>query len=94
MTEYEETLSVRYSENTANLVLSILSVAQNVIFDEPYFKWNLIDKDPDDNKFADLAVAGNADYLVTNDKHFNVLKTIDFLKFNIVSEFKNIVTRT
>jgi putative PIN family toxin of toxin-antitoxin system len=93
MSEYEEKLSDRYSEKTANLVLSILSVAQNVIFDEPYFKWNLIHKDPDDNKFSDLAIAGNADYLVTNDKHFNSLKTIDFPKINIVTieEFKRIV---
>lgn len=61
MTEYER---------TANLVLSILSTAPNVIFQESYFKWNLVEADADDNKFADLTIAGNADYLVTNDKHF------------------------
>jgi putative PIN family toxin of toxin-antitoxin system len=93
MAEYEEKLAGKYSEKTANLVLSILSVAPNVIFGEPYFKWNLVDKDPDDNKFADLTIAGNADYLVTNDKHFNALKTIDFPKINIVTidEFKRII---
>jgi len=93
MAEYEEKLAKRYSEKTANLVLSILSVAPNVIFDEPYFKWNLVESDPDDNKFADLTIAGNADYLVTNDKHFNPLKTIEFPKLNIVTidEFKSIV---
>jgi putative PIN family toxin of toxin-antitoxin system len=93
MTEYEEKIGSKYSEKTANYVLSILSVAPNVIFDEPYFKWNLIEQDPDDNKFADLTIAGNADYLVTNDKHFNPLKTIDFPKINIVTidEFKNII---
>ena len=58
MTEYEEKITNKYSEKTANLVLSILSVAQNVIFNEPYFKWNLIEEDPDDNKFADLTIAG------------------------------------
>jgi putative PIN family toxin of toxin-antitoxin system len=93
MAEYEEKLAGRYSEKTANLVLSVLSVAPNVIFGEPYFKWNLVDKDPDDNKFADLTIAGSADYLVTNDKHFNPLKTIDFPKINIVTmdEFKRII---
>ncbi len=96
MIEYEEKLSHKYSEKTANLVLSILIVAPNVIFAEPYFKWNLIDKDPDDNKFADLTIAGNADYLVTNDKHFNPLKTIDFPKLNVVTmdEFKKIILGT
>ena len=38
MMEYEENLIKKYSERTANLVLSVLSVAPNVIFDEPYFK--------------------------------------------------------
>ncbi|MEO6850768.1 MAG: putative toxin-antitoxin system toxin component, PIN family [Mucilaginibacter sp.] len=93
MTEYEEKLTSRYSEKTANLVLSVLGVAPNVIFDEPYFKWKLIEQDPDDNKFADLTISGNADFLVTNDKHFNILKTIDFPKLNIVTldEFKKII---
>ena len=93
MAEYEEKLTDFYSEKTANLVLSILSVASNVIFDEPYFKWNLIDKDRDDNKFVDLTIAGNADYLVTNDKHFDILKNIEFPKLQIVTinEFRSII---
>jgi putative PIN family toxin of toxin-antitoxin system len=93
LSEYEEKLADIYSIKTANHVLSLLSVAPNTIFSEPYFKWNLVDADPDDNKFTDLTIAGNADYLVTNDKHFNPLKTIDFPKLNIVSidEFKKII---
>ena len=93
MAEYEERLTTKYSEKTSNLVLSVLSVAPNVIFDEAYFKWNLVENDADDNKFADLAIAGNADYLVTNDKHFEPLKTISFPKINIVNmaEFRNII---
>jgi putative PIN family toxin of toxin-antitoxin system len=96
MAEYEEKLTDRYSEKTANLVLSILSVASNVIFDEPYFKWNLIDKDRDDNKFVDLTIAGNADYLVTNDRHFDILKKIDFPRLQVVTidEFKAIIQRS
>lgn len=95
MTEYEEKITDKYSEKTANLVLSILSVAQNVIFNEPYFKWNLIEEDSDDNKFADLTIAGNADYLITNDKHFNLLKKVDFPKINVVTidEFKKIIIK-
>lgn len=94
LSEYEEKLIDRYSENTAAIVLNVLSVAPNVIYREPYFKWNLVDKDPDDNKFVDLAIAGNADYLVTNDKHFNELKKLEFPKLNIVTldEFRKIIT--
>ena len=49
-------------------------------------------KDEDDNKFVDCAIAANADYLITQDKDFNILKQIDFPKINIVrlDEFKEI----
>ena len=93
LTEYIEKLTEFYSEQTALLVYSIISTAVNVTFTEPYFKWQLVEADPDDNKFADLAVAGSVDYLVTNDKHFNPLKTLDFPKLTIVSldQFKKII---
>jgi len=93
LTEYNELLSSYYSPQTAEVVLSLLSVAQNVIYTEAYFKWNLITKDPDDNKFVDLAIAGNADYIVTNDKHFDVLKELDFPELNVVSlnQFREII---
>ena len=93
LTEYEETITAKYSATTANLILSVLSVAPNVIFNEPYFKWHLVEQDPDDNKFVDLTITGNSDYLVTNDKHFIPLKKIDFPKINIVTldEFKSIL---
>jgi putative PIN family toxin of toxin-antitoxin system len=92
LTEYNELLSSYYSSQTAEIVLNLLSVAQNVIYTEAYFKWNLIANDPDDNKFVDLAIAANADYIVTNDKHFDVLKGLDFPKLNVISlnEFREI----
>lgn len=46
---------------------------------------NLIHADSDDNKFVDCAIAGNADYIVTDDKHFDELKNIDFPKVNIIT---------
>lgn len=86
-------LSSYYSTQTAEIVLNLLSVARNVIYAEAYFKWNLITNDPDDNKFVDLAIAGNADYIVTNDKHFDVLKGLDFPELNVVSlnQFREII---
>ena len=50
--------------------------------------------DKDDNKFSDCAFASNVHYLVTNDKHFNVLKSISFPSINILSleEFKNLLS--
>jgi uncharacterized protein len=83
--EYEEKLIEFYSTQTADLVLGILENAPNVIFAEPYFRWNIIIEDPDDNKFADLAISLNADCLITNDKHFKVFKKLDFPKLTVMN---------
>ena len=93
LAEYEEQLAKIYSQQTATLVLNILSIAPNTLFSEPYYNWQLLENDRDDNKFVDLAIAIDADYLVTNDKHFNILKDIDFPKVNVasLSQFKEIM---
>jgi predicted nucleic acid-binding protein len=41
---------------------------------EPFYKFQLITQDKDDNKFVDCAIAANASCIVTNDKHFNEVK--------------------
>jgi len=83
--EYEELLSSIYPpEITKNTIYLLLS-SRNVEKVIPFYKWNLIAADPEDNKFADCALNGGADYLVTNDKHFNILKAIDFPKINVVN---------
>lgn len=83
--EYEEKLIEFYSQKTAHLVLEILCTANSVIFSEPHFQWNIIEEDPDDNKFADLAISSNADCLVTFDKHFNIFKEMDFPRLTVVN---------
>jgi uncharacterized protein len=93
LSEYFEQLTSFYSENTAILVVQILLSAENVTLKEPFYKWNLIENDPDDNKFVDLAIACSADYIITEDKHFQSLKHLDFPKLQVVrlSEFKKIM---
>ena len=83
--EYEEILTSTYSEKTAKIVLHQLVIAPNVEFSEPAFKWNLIENDPDDNKFADLAISVNADFLVTNDSDFNIFREIEFPKLQVIN---------
>jgi uncharacterized protein len=85
LTEYAEKLTDAYSQKTADLVLTILTVAPNTLFQEAYFKWQLIENDHDDDKFVDVAVAAGVDYLITNDAHFAVLKNIDLPKVTVVS---------
>jgi uncharacterized protein len=85
LNEYHEQLTLFYSESTAELVIDILLSASNVEFKEPYFRWNLVIDDPDDNKFSDLTISVNASYLVSNDRHFNIFKKINFPPLNVVN---------
>ena len=59
-----------------------------------YYKWDLIQADSDDNKFVDCAITAGADYIVTQDKHFNILKTIDFPSVAIanIHQFKLLIS--
>lgn len=59
--------------------------APNVVAADDYYYWNLIKADPDDNKFTDAFLNGQADYLVSNDAHFNVLKEVEFPKINVIT---------
>ncbi|QJD78546.1 putative toxin-antitoxin system toxin component, PIN family [Spirosoma rhododendri] len=84
--EYEEIIgsfwgSARLAENIINTLVNL----QNLIRAEPHYFWYLIENDPDDNKFVDCAIAGNADYIITEDRHFNALATINFPKVRAVT---------
>ncbi|HUC82525.1 MAG TPA: putative toxin-antitoxin system toxin component, PIN family [Flavisolibacter sp.] len=83
--EYREILAQKYGELTAEAFIALLHELPNVQFLTTYYNWNLISADPDDNKYCDCAVAAQADYLVTEDKHFAVLKTISFPSIHTIS---------
>jgi uncharacterized protein len=92
--EYSEILSEHSSQYLEQYVLDTISNASNVAFINRYFAFELIKADLDDNKFVDCAIAANADYIVTNDQHFNVLKTIPFPKVKVINiaEFMTILS--
>ena len=58
---------------------------ENLIKIDVYYEWKLIEKDADDNKFADAAIAGGADYIVTNDRHFDTLNKLEFPKLKVIN---------
>ncbi len=92
--EYEEILlQLTGDRDFANLVLEAINNAPNVERITPYFRFNLISSDPDDNKFVDCAITAGAKYIVSNDRHFNELKRYDFPKVDVRSlmEFLDIV---
>ncbi len=76
--EYAEIIGQKTNAIIVTNVLELFVAHSNVEKAEVYYKWHLIKRDPDDNKFADCAIAGNADFIVTNDKHFPDLKKVSF----------------
>lgn len=83
--EYIEILQRLTDNETAEYVVKTILNSPFVELITPFYHFNLITVDPDDNKFVDCAISVNAHYIVTNDHHYDVLKDIDFPKVNIVN---------
>ncbi|MEQ8705123.1 MAG: putative toxin-antitoxin system toxin component, PIN family [Phaeodactylibacter sp.] len=83
LAEYEEVLSRHMGNELTEYALQLIENAPNVLWTTKYFKWQLVKSDADDNKFVDCAIASNADFIVSNDKHFNVLHDLSFPKVNV-----------
>ena len=81
--EYEEIIASHMSPLAAQIAVEAILRANNVIRVDAHFQFDLIKTDPDDNKFVDCAIVANADYIVTEDKHFNVLKSSPFPQVKI-----------
>lgn len=83
--EYIEILQRLTDNETAEYVVKTILNSPFVELITPFYHFNLITVDPDDNKFVDCAISANAHYIVTNDHHYDVLKDIDFPKVNVVN---------
>ncbi|MBQ9313117.1 MAG: putative toxin-antitoxin system toxin component, PIN family [Bacteroidales bacterium] len=94
--EYEEILKQKASITAADLFIKVISYSSNMIRKEPFYKFNLIQKDNDDNKFVDCAIVSQADYIVTNDNHFKELQDTPFPKIETINleEFSKIVPKS
>ena len=75
--EYEEIISLKMTPAIARL--------STTYFQQTFVHIRLIEKDADDNKFVDCAIATNAHYIVSNDNHFSVLKTIEWPKVLVLN---------
>jgi putative PIN family toxin of toxin-antitoxin system len=82
--EYEEVFTRHMGAELADYALQLIENAPNIDLVTRYYKWNLIKADPDDNKFVDCAVAGNAKFIVSDDKHFEILKQVPFPKIDVL----------
>jgi uncharacterized protein len=95
MLEYEEKLRQFYDEQTAESIISVLNILPNVRYIESSYHLLLIENDFDDDKFVDCAFTSNANGIVTNDRHFNVLKKTPFPKINLfkIDEFMQLLVQ-
>ena len=95
LSEYIEILERKANFVVANNIAELLLSLINVSKVDVYFEWKLIHSDVDDNKYVDAYISSNADYIVTNDQHFNILKQIAFPKVNVLSidEFLGIIRK-
>ena len=83
--EYQEILAQQISPTVAENVVLLILNQENVQLVDPHFRMGLITADSDDNKFVDCAFAAGADYLVSEDSHFNVLHKTPFPHLNLVT---------
>jgi uncharacterized protein len=94
LNEYAEIIGREMGLEASEIALDILTDLPNVHFIQKYFAWNLIEADPDDNKFIDCAIAAGAKYLVSEDKHFKILRQFPYFQIEVVSleNFKSILS--
>jgi putative PIN family toxin of toxin-antitoxin system len=75
--EYEEITTQlssagRWGE-VAELLERLNQLHGNIRQIDPHYRFRVILADPDDNKFCDCAIAAEADFVITEDGHFDVL---------------------
>lgn len=81
LSEYAEILDNFFESKTlGNNITTLFLNLPGTIRSDIFYQWQLIEKDPDDNKFVDCAIAANAEYIITDDAHFKILKRIAFPK--------------
>ncbi len=83
--EYEEIIALKTTAEIAKSVVKLILSLPNLKKVTPTYILNLITIDIDDNKFVDCAFCGEAEIIVSNDAHFNVLKNVSFPKLSVVT---------
>ena len=84
LNEYQEIIEQKTTPEIAENVIQYLINSEFVEFITPYFHFDMIVGDRDDNKFADCAFAANAMFIVSEDKHYKVLERIAFPRLLVI----------
>ena len=84
LTEYQEQIALRYGMERMDASLEFLHWQPNVIFKDPSYLWQLVENDKDDNKFVDCYIAGQADHIISNDRHLHQIKGNIFPQISVL----------
>ena len=76
LTEYQEIIGQKTTPEIAENVISLILHHPLTELYDPKFRFGFITKDADDNKFVDCAIIANAQYIVSDDVHFDELKQL------------------
>ena len=79
--KYEEVAAAMYGPVFAREVMHFLDLAAASGFIRhftPQFHFRIITADPDDDIFADCAIAADAEYIITEDRHFKALRNAGY----------------
>ncbi len=82
--EYHEKIAEKTSPEVAENVLKLILSLENCLLQTTFFEWGLMHNDEEDNKYTDCAIVANVDHLVSEDRHFNILKDIDFPRLSVI----------
>lgn len=78
LTEYEEVIARLSGADRWRQLARVLDLATRsgdlLLHVSPSFQYRVVSADPDDNKFCDCAITVNADFVITDDAHFEPLK--------------------
>lgn len=78
--EYENVLKRDFEYNSAELANILKEVLAFIILIEPTDKVNVVEKDPDDNKIVECALASGSQYIITYDKELLELRGYQNIK--------------
>lgn len=84
LSEYQEIIGKKASPAVAQNVVSEIIHSPYTVFVNPQYRFHLVEQDDDDNKFVDCAIVSGADYIVSDDSHFDVLKSIPFPRVDVI----------
>lgn len=82
--EYQEIIAQKTTPQIAENVVNYLLNSPFVEMVTPHYHFELITADRDDNKFVDCAIAANATFIVSDDKHYLPLRQIEYPRLYVI----------